>query len=349
MSVLDRLFNKKKPDPKAQRKIKRPKTVSDITRDAAVRIIRRDPRVRERLAFKELGLEPEMVSEIKQAQDELKAVVAKEAANLIRTDETLRNRLARKHVNDVLGELVEDEDGDGYEDGNRYGSHSSLDEIMDDFDRLDELRARFGGGSNSGISNILNPHNLEMILNLVTSRMVGPGPGPSVKPSLERIIIVEINGQATEITESQYRQLYSEGKVKPVAQIGPGEQRPRRPVPEPEVDDQEPPAQILIPPEETEVKELPSILQDVDFESIAYLLDLSPDEFITELLNSELAGAQILLLKLQSSNTDDVVGIITPYAGNPTVGQYVQRLLTDEGKVWITDSISYLQELMLNG
>jgi len=324
-------------DRKPKRKYKRqPKTLKQILSDSLIREVNKDPELKRELALRESGyadvikrLDP---IEIKKREFDNKATTR--ALDMLDDDPELAKEVYSAKLMQLIGEGGKTRHkGSSFEDFIQPGGNIA--QVLEELEAYDELKDRLGGNKGSSWTDLFkNPDTIPAIVNLLQSLSQGGGQAP-----LERVVIVEINGKPTEVTESQYNRLLKENKVRPIGMIEAPKtvkESVREPTPQP-------------PPEEPTV-ELPR-LESIDLPNLVWMLELSPDEFVSQLNEDQEAGlpyASLLLGYLLNLDTNGIISLIEPYRSNSQAGPYIERLLTDDGWTWIEEVLARIRSGQIN-
>ena len=294
-------------------------TLDDAFEQAVVHKAQKDKDWALNKALKKMGLEDE--DPVKRQEQEIKATLVSEALKRIKSDPELLQQFTEKQVEKLVGGVSITEGEDAY-------LGSPLEQVLQDLENMDALKEKLGakGGAFGGL---VNAETITEILK--TIRSMG-GRGITEAPP-ERTWVVEVNGQPTEVTEPQYRQLEQAGKLRPVAAL----EAPKQP---PKTEEVEETRQGIEP--EPEVPEF--IVNNLDM--LAGYLELSPEEFVDELLALQIDSSEYSFVWnfLLNAAPEKIVEIIEPYREHSIVGAYVEKLLSDEGKVWIEGVMELMKE-----
>jgi len=336
--MVNRFFRKKQA---TRRYTKSPKTLKQILSDAFTKEVKKNPDLMRQLAFIEAGhgdlLEKE--SPVEKSKREIDEYVTGQALQEIKENPEIAEEFIQQKLMTVIGGNNKRKGGHDIE----YFDNSpisSLKQALEDIDDLSQLNEKLVeiGISKSGNGGFLSGFTFKDLLDAAPhiAAMMGKGPPIDNGSQQEKTYIVRVNGADQELPESQYRQLVRTGKVRPVGEIAAPKvtQQPEQ--------EQEEPAQ-----EEPAVKELPEILKEVDFDRLAECMnDLSPQDFVDQLIreaSEELEESRFLLGFFSTATYDNVVSLITPYKGNLEVDNLIDKILTDEGKIWLEEVIAIIQ------
>lgn len=329
-----RLFDRKR-----KRKYKRqPKTLKQILSDSLIREVNKDPELKRELALRESGFADVIKKldpvEIKKREFDTKATTR--ALDMLDDDEELAKEVYTAKLMQLIGEGGKTKyKGSSLEDFIQPGGNIA--QVLEELEAYDELKDRLGGNKNSSWADLFkNPETVAALVGLLQSL----GGGQALPK--ERVVVIEIDGKPTEVTESQYNRLLKENRVRPIGMIeAPKEEAPiiKEPA-EPTPSTEEPIPEVELPK-----------LESIDLPSLVWMLELSPDEFVSQLHEDQEAGlphASLLLEYLPNLDTNGVISRIEPYRSNSQAGPYIERLLTDEGKVWIEEVLARIKSGQVN-
>jgi len=88
------------------------------------------------------------------------------------------------------------------------------------------------------------------------------------------------------------------------------------------------------------------LLQYIDIEMISRYLEETPDVIVNDIEDGVKKSDDTCMFLwgfLASSTVDGVLGLLAPYRDNEQVGGYIQMLLEDDGRDWLSDVILLIQ------
>ena len=302
---------------------KEPKTMKQLLNDAFLKELRTNPQVMRKVAYKEAGY-PELSQDEdteESAKKQIKGTLMQQALSTLKNNPEMMREYANKQLEDLMGARDESEDEDS-----EYYHGSPIQKFLSEMKELEELKESLGSKNGSIMSSLLSKEVIVSVLDILKNT------GKQVPESRYLIIV---NGEQRFVTETEYKQLASQGVVRPVVAI---DTTPS--VPEPEA---ETASQIvdLTEPEPDEPK-VPEIIETLNLENLMQALDMPPDEVASQLMQDELKG-QILISYLNGKDYDTLVKIIMPYKTHSKVGKYATKLLDEGSKEWV---VGFLNELI---
>jgi len=297
-----------------------PKTLKQILSDAFSKELSKNPELMQQASIKhgakELGIEFEKSDPIEQQKREIKAKIIERALKKI--DEN--PELAEQFVNTTIEEIIGGGRGEGQGYGDGEGAGSILRQAIEELDDVEEFRERISGkAKGSALGGLVDSETLKEVLRTIQS-LRAPGGVPQ-----ERIFVVQVNEELREVTETEYKRLIQQGLLRPIAAL-------------------EAPKEKLLSEEPTEL-ELPEFISSNLIELASYL-EQEPEDFIIQLeyeVQSNVPQSQLLWDFLSTVNYEDIVGLATPYKGHSQIGIYVEKILSEEGKVWFEKVIELIK------
>lgn len=302
-------------------------------RERAAQIARQDPDTEREYISKLIGVDIKPPDPDKKAKQEIKSLITSEALKAIKEDPELKAEFARQQITEIMGESASPRH-DYYGRTEEFGNPvSSISQALEQIDDINELKEKLGSGSGNGkgfLSALADPEVVKMILALLVGR-VG---STKTTESSESSYVVRIDGQTTQVSRAQFDQFLKENRVTPIAEIGPA--KPAEVV-------KDPTEQVAIP----SVVELPIFLKDTDFTVISGWFDTEPDDFVENMKAEVTAGAdeaKLIWGFLTTATYDGIVEHVMPYKSNPKVSELVEKVLSEEGKVWVEKVLELVKE-----
>lgn len=274
---------------------------------------------------------------VEKQQKKIDEFITKKALEELESGESeLLDDVVREKISTILGSGQKRR---GRGESEYYEPGSSISQALEEVESLSELREKLqelgmveGGGK--GFFKGISMKDILEALPFV-SALTGRGGEPPI-----RTYLVRIDGENREVTESQYRQLLQEGKIQPIAALE---------SPKPKAPKEEPVEEVLTEEVLAEIPELPEFLQGVDFTIIEGWFEQEPEDFVINLkaeVDSELEQSMLAWGFLTTATYEGIVEKVTPYREHPEVGNLVQRVLSDEGKVWLTRVLELVKETL---
>lgn len=284
--------------------------------DEYIQMAKSDSELKRQMVAKEFNLIFPEKDPLKEQKHEINEIITTEALQILKNDPELKQQFGRKRIETIIGEAPILSEGEGYPPGSAIG------QVLEEIEEFDALKEKLGGGKGGGWGDLLkDPAVAISIVNLIKT-LVGQGSAIPQEPTY----VVQINGQPKKVTETEYKQLEAQGLIKPIAAIEapqvPPEEIKKEPKPEP-----------------------PAFLSTM--EEFAWMLDLIPEDFVSQLesdIQEGLPQPQLFWNFLSSTDYEKVVELITPYKDNEQVGSYVEKLLSEEGKIWLEEVIKLVRE-----
>lgn len=346
-------FGKKK----SYRGRRQAKPLKKILDEAFAREVSKDPDLKRQLAFKEAG-HPELLERDKETENhkkEIKKYVTTQALTAIQEDPDLAKQFVEAEIENILtggkpGRYHRAGDGNYFPESGESGLELALDQI----DSLNNLREKLtemgliegkGGGFWAGMT----MKDLMGALPVVAS-LLGKGQpiNGEVQGEVQRTFVVKIDGHDRELPENEYRALLKDGKITPVA----GLVEPAPIVEEKELSKEsvvDEPTALVSNEQAANLAsfDLSPILDTLDPEVIGAYLDMTPDEFVVALKDGVDANEEIpMVLWGFFGNTDyeGVVKYLTPYRDKEEWSVTIERILSDDGKIWVEQAIELVKE-----
>ena len=312
------LFLWRKPkEVKADRKPKRPpKSLNQILNDTWLNELKRNPKLGLKVAAKRAGdldllIEPDP---IEQKRQEIKDVITAQALNDIKGDPELRGRFARRQVEELIGEKLDDE----------RGNDNTLPAFSDDletFERVSGWLENHGGGNKGGIGSLLTPEVARVIISeLIAPLVIARGGQLPQLPQPTKYVRINKDDTETEMNPSQYM-AYLEAKE-------------RKRLAQPEITKEEPGKVASEVPEEA-----PSINLS---ELVAYIEE-EPSVFV-EVLRARVAEgdtqAQFVLNIFMQNSADEILKLLQPFKG-----QHGEEIgILEDNKEWLEEVIRIVRD-----
>ncbi len=236
-----------------------------------------------------------------------------------------------------------------------YLPQGSLTELEDQIDAVERIKEKLGGGvdgeANSGGSFLgMDNKTIGALANAFFANLLNKGGVPGVNAvAPQRLFVVQVidQGKVQEraVTEEQYRQLAAEGRLRPMAVLAEAPAKPEaKPLPQAGGAGANPPGKTAVG---TDTQ--PSIAQLIaylDADMVEKSLKQTPEAFIVELLtkvDAQDANASLLQNVLSLFPIDVIMPFLEQYRGQPQYADSLERLLSDEGKKWLTEVVGLLQ------
>jgi len=339
-----RLFNRnKQPEYVEVKKPRRKKKPSDILEKTYMKVLNENPDLRTTIALKESGHYDEFKAltdpTVKQRQA-INEIVTTDALSMIRNDPALRKQYA-----EVMAQQLIAGAGVG---SNGHGNLSPAEELIENIRQWKELREELVGenggeaspaGWASTIQKMIAQPEMASVFAGLMKQIFGNGMQPAVSAP-QRSFVVSIDGKLTEVNESQYKQLISNGQIKPVGLIE-----------APKTEDKHKTEDKKTENAESKAITLPDWAQSFQYDTLLGYLELSPEEFInqleTEIASGEAGHLQMFCNFLMTADYDKLVEILSPYKSNETAGKFVSNLL--EKRKWVEDVIKIIKDRQIGG
>ena len=317
-----KIRQKKQPSYKRQ-----PKTLKQILSDAFTKELNKNPELMQKISIKhgakELGIEFETKDPVEEQKLQIRAKIIERALKKIDTDPELAEQFVETQIGEIMGEGKDR--GGRYEDYGYSEPGSTIRQALQELEDVEEFRDRLGGNKGAGPGGIITESTVTEFIKLVRS-MIGKD---RVEEPSGRTYIIQVNGETREVTESQYKQLEAKGLIEPVATVKTLKE----------------PKEEVKPEESSKVEsELPEFFSLLPLDEIVAWIELPPEEFVEQISNNDVPSYQFLLEYLSKTTYDDIVKIISPYKDNSQVSYYIERLLSEEGKVWLEQVIALIKE-----
>ena len=289
--------------------------------------MKEDPDLERDFVLKKLGIEPKAKNQADEKRQQLQAVLTDEAIKLISEDEDLRRQYAESMLGDVIGNKGNKRSRHDDDYMNMMGSGSS---VSDEIDSLLELQAKLselgmmkGSDNGGGFFKGLTMKDVLDGVKLLKGEEVQRSP-------METLYVVQVDGKPAKVTELQYNQLMKAGRIKPLVEIDSPKEEPDEPL-----------------PEEPSSSPLDRILEYVDVVTLQEFMDGDPIKFVDVLqdgVQEEIKEYQFLWGLLSNTTYDGLLSLIAPYRSDERVTNFIDRLSTDEGKIWLETVIDSVKE-----
>lgn len=328
------------------RPLSKPKTLKEILNSAYTKALKSDPELMREIAFKEAGHE-DLLHKDRETEKKKRAIkdyVINAALEQIKADPELSAQFVESQVEEILSNGAPKQPtrrGRRGKDEYEYGSSSPLSSALEGLESIGELKAKLvelglvkeDDGNSSG-GGFLKGMTLKDIMGALPAIQTLLGNGGN--PKTVKVYVVPINGRLVEVNESQYIDMVRSGQVqlpstKP-AQIESSKTEQTKT--ELAGTDLKAPATPALP--DSSVCELPTFLQNINFEAVETWLDQKPEDFVTN-LKADSKGqdeAKFVWGFLTTATYDGIVEKITPYRTHPKVSALVEKVLSDSGKLW---------------
>lgn len=343
-----RLFERTKV--KRGRPPKKPKTLKEILASALTKEVNKDPELKRELALREGGYSDllDKDRETENKKKEIKKLVTTKALEKIQSDPELAEQFIESEVESILaggneGKSRRRRTEPDYFEGE--GGTSSISQALEEVASLGELKEKLaelglvdggGGGFLKGLSmkDVLGA--LPYISTLMSKQ------GQEVKSV--RTYIVQVDGKDREVSESEYKQLYEQGKLQPVAAL-------ISPKTETEPTGVEGTSELTTAVIQSDITspELPAFLQNMDFSMIDSWLSQEPEDVVNSLkseVDSGVEESKLIWGFLTTANYQGIAEKITPYQEHPEVGYLVKMVLSDDGRVWLEKVLTLTKETL---
>lgn len=274
--------------------------------DEYIELAKKDPDIKRQMIAQEFKLKFPETDPLTMRKREIDTRITEEALKIIDSDPELKEQFAQQKVWEIIGESRPRRSKGTPE----YTGSSSVEEIIDGYKTLEQ---EFGGKEGGGLKEFLNK---EFGVELLKTIQALTG-----KPVSEPTVIVQIDNEVREITKTEYQQLLQQGRIKPVG--------------------------ILEAPKAEAPKIPEEITSFIDLKQLSEMLSLSPQEFVDTLkysVQQEDERSKFLWGFLSNTEVDVVVKLLSPYVSNKEVGESVKKLISDDGKKWLTEVISLIKE-----
>lgn len=314
--------------PKRGRPKKRPKVLKDVLSDAYLSTLKKDPELLKEIAFRDAGhadvLERDRGAE--NQKKEIRKFVTSEALKKIKEDPELAEQFIEAQIADILSEGKSARARRATEPEFYGESGSAIAQAVEEIDNIELLRDKLGRDKGKGLlSAFTDPEVIKGFLALLSGVRAGAPQSPV------RTYVVRVNGEEREIPEAQYRKLIQEGSLRPVAEL-------EMPKVKKEVEE---------PIKEPEYPQLPDFLKGIDLPAVSEWLELTPQDFVTQLkveVDTNVEQSKLIWGFLSTADYDGIVALITPYRSNPEVSESIEKILSDEGRKWVSEVLQLVKE-----
>ncbi len=370
---------------KRTRTKRRPKTLKDILNDAYLSSLKKDPELLKEIAFRDAGHADilDRDREVETTKKQIKKHVTEQALNRIQSDPELAEQFISDQVEDIMSNgkpsRRRTREPEYHDYGTGYGS--SIEQALSEIDSLSELKTKLselglieGGDKGQGFFKGVTLKDIMEFLPHLTGKGADNGSTQQSEPRF----VIEIDGKPTAVTESQYNKMLNQGKVRPVARLTTREEpeKPSTQSEDSEPSDKEDPGIMPISsgtsstPEKTETPEpakyemspqveqysevlrgidVKGILSEIDMNEIMEHFESEPSKFVQLLEQGKDSGDEVSnFLWGFFSNVDynGVINLLEPYKEEPKVQHLLEKISSDEGKVWLEQVISLIQEII---
>lgn len=343
---------------KRTKKVKRQPTTEQVSRNAELKrqrfvsesyieLAKQDPELKRQMIAEEYKLKlptKDPAAEQRKAMEELiSSLVVKELRE--------HPELARQVVDARIAQLTSQEDLMTYGDNQEHYPSTAIGQVLVEMEDLEELKSRLGAGKSSTLSDLFHdPQVISSLLSAFQSIMRGESPQVT-----EPLIMVQIDGRPTTVTETEYKKLQQEGRAKPVAIVESPEPsrelRAHETTSELTAQDESTEsirdrvAEEIVPPTSDE-PQLPPIFHLVDLAELSGYLEQSPAEAVKQLEAKKLEGlpyAQVLWNYLETVDCGSLTQVLVVYEGHGELGPFVRKLLSSEGRTWLAEVIELIK------
>ncbi len=337
-----------------------PKTLKEILATAYTKELKKDPELMREIAFTDAG-HADLLHRDRQLETqkkEIKNYIVGEALKQIKEDPDLAAQFVESQVEEILsnGATTSTKQGGrrgrraNREDNSEYDNSpiSSISSALEGLDEIAELKSKLvqlglvkedGNGNGDGkAGGFMQGMTLKDILTAlpVIQVLLGKDQQSVSKPT--KVYVVPVNGQYRELTEPEYINLIksgtlqinapkkeelqgqqsSDGTIQPTVKSSPTTKQPELPSVGGTVD-------------------LPSFIKDINFDMITAWLDQEPQEFVLNLRAKVDEGhdeSKFIWGFLSTVTYEGIVEKIMPYKDNPKLTILIERILSDDGKLW---------------
>ena len=325
--------------------VKQERAEKKVVWDKFIEQMKKDPELERQFILKKMGIEAKPPDPTDKKRQEIRSKLVDEAFDMIGEDDDLRRQYAENVITEVIGEGKPRKRRGEPE---YYGEPgSSISQALEEVQSLSELREKLQdlGMVEGGGKGFFKGMGMKDVLEALPyiSALMGKGELPQETGKPSRTYVVPVNGQYQELSENEYRKLVKDGKLQLEQPREPAQSEPTLTSPVQVGPDQAQPIQS----KEKEVPELPEFLQGTDFTIVEGWLEQEPEYFVINLKAEVDSGVEESRLAWGFLTTADYKGLvekITPYRQHPDVGALVQRVLSDEGKLWLERVLELVKE-----
>lgn len=351
------IFDKKKPR-NTPRKTRAPQTLDNALEKALIRKAKTDKDWALNAALKKFNLTDSEENPIEAQKKAIKAKVYDRVFTKISNNPELSDRFEEVVMAEIFTQLdmaPNFNDGDGempYEPGDEISrtirSIRSLKQLQHELGGKGDSDDSNGSGVSGFFKSLLDSEFGHALGSALAGKMASGGGAPNTV-RVDPNIVVSIDGQLTEVTRAEYKQLIGQGRLKPVAELTQGTIK-AEPNPEPNVSNDEPVPHLpvkAVAETPAEIKPIPDFLKGIDFDGLVKYMELEPDEFVTVLKESVEADddkSKFLWGFFSEATAEGVVNLLTPYRGNAEVDPLLDKLLSEPGVKWLDTVITLVKE-----
>lgn len=344
---------------KRTKRVKRQPNAEQMSRNAELKrkrfvaesfidMAKQDPEWRRQMVAEEYKLKLPSKDPAAEQRKEIEALLS----GLVVKELKENPELAKKVVDTRIAQLTNPDNFLEYADGEPSYPGNTIGQVLEEIEDLEELKTRLGSGKGSAwIDAFKDPEVIASLLSSLQSILRGSTP-----QAAEPVVMVQVDGVPTTVTQSQLQKLQQEGRVRPVTAIESPKIDKELPVdkasPEIAAHDKPPKSDH----EEVEVDtsaakvnepELPSNFDLIDLNKLIGYLDVTTAEAVERLeaeKQREKQYAQTLWVYLEDVEYENLIRELEVYKDHSTVGPYVELLLSDKGKMWISEVLCLVKQ-----
>ena len=316
-------------------KPRKKKTAKEIIESAYVNTLRKNPNLQVKIAMKESGHYEDYKEEtdpIALQEREINKEITADAARLIKTDPILRKKYVDKVAEKAIAGLGNKKNGETLTPaGELIKSLREFRELKDELEDENGDRVAPSGWS-SALQQMLATPEMAGVLAAIAKQILAPGS----QLQSQRKYVVTIDGKLSELDENQYTEYVKLGRAKPVAMIESPKQEKKK-------------EKEAVKTKADSENELPDWAKDLPFETLEGYLELTPEDFVTQ-IKSEISGGnkslQVFWNFLMTADYDTLVKILEPYKNNSKAGKFIISLL--EKREWVNGSIEIIKNTKID-
>lgn len=330
MGIRDIFRSKPEHKPRRPYGSRKPQTLEQALEQALIRQAKKDHEWALNKALKKFNLEDDIEKPGQREKEEIAHLIAKRALDEIKNDPNLTKDFVAGQVRQIIGEP----EGGYFSEGGTGFDGSPTEYLLRELNNMNELKAALG--INSGGGGILGGLiNADVVREAIAFLRETRGGQPTNGQPQERTVVIQVDGEPREVSESDYNRLLRQGKIKPIAALI-GES-------EPELGDSREDRLEEGPVE----PQLPELLDAVDIDEVGGYLEYSPEEFVAllnEQSNMGMSQAKFLIDYLIGEDVNSILQTILPYRENSKVKPYIDKLVTDEGREWLSQVLQLVAD-----
>jgi hypothetical protein len=340
------------------KKAKRQPTSEQMSRNAELRrqryiaesyieMAKQDPKFRQQMIVDEYKLKLPIKDPVVEQQKEIEALLSALVIKELKDNP----ELAKRVVDTRIAQLTTQEDSIPHGGDQDYPPDTAVGQVLAEMEDLEELKSRLGGGKSSAWSDILKDPQVVTGL-IATFQSIIKGSSP---PVTEAVVMVDIDGQPTTVTETEFQRLQMEGRVRPVAAIEStktsrklGVDKISSGLTTQTATNETFDGKIAGQPEteSSDEPQLPLIFQLVGMTKLSGYLKKIPTIVVEQLEKQKLTDPSVYLLwnYLETVDLGSLTQALVAYENNGELGSYVRQLLSDEGKIWLSEVIELIKQ-----